>query len=113
MRRPAIEPRKTLISGADAVLLAEGNTYGHDSASVHMASEVEVIAYNGAGLLANPPLQFKSDAWGPVLQERPRLFVLAMGVDKYAQSDWQLRYATKDASAFAEIVKAVAGATSI
>jgi len=28
---------KTLISGADALLLAEGNTYGHDSASVHTA----------------------------------------------------------------------------
>ena len=27
----------TLFSGADVVLLAEGNTYGHDSASVHMA----------------------------------------------------------------------------
>jgi len=37
MRRPAIEPRKSHFSGADAVLLAEGNTYGHDSASVHMA----------------------------------------------------------------------------
>src|SRR5262249_47914804 len=28
---------KTFISGANAVLLAEGNTCGHDSASVHMA----------------------------------------------------------------------------
>src|SRR5262245_54423271 len=37
MRKPAIEPRKTYNSGADAVPQAEGNTYGHDSASVHMA----------------------------------------------------------------------------
>ncbi len=73
-------------------------------------NEVEIIAYNGKGLLATPPLRFKVDAWGPVLQERPRLFVLAMGVDKYARPDWQLRYAAKDASAFAEAIKAVAGA---
>ena len=33
MRRPAIEPRKTLIPGADAIRMAEGNTSGRDSAS--------------------------------------------------------------------------------
>jgi hypothetical protein len=37
MRRPAIEPRKTLFSGADAVLLAEGNTDGRVSASARTA----------------------------------------------------------------------------
>jgi hypothetical protein len=32
-----IEPRKTLLLGADAVLLAEGNTNGRDSASARTA----------------------------------------------------------------------------
>jgi Caspase domain len=74
------------------------------------ANDVDIIAYNGAGFLATPPLRFAVDAWGPVLQERPRLFVLAVGVDKYAKPDWQLRYAAKDASSFAEAVRAVGGA---
>jgi hypothetical protein len=70
-------------------------------------NEVEIIAYNGKGRLATAPLRFPVDAWGPVLQERPRLFVLAVGVDKYATPDWQLRYASKDASTFAAAIKAV------
>jgi hypothetical protein len=41
LRAPYLYPDPTaikdFISGADAVHLAEGNTYGHDSASVHMA----------------------------------------------------------------------------
>jgi WD40 repeat protein len=73
-------------------------------------NEVEIVAYNGAGRLATPPLRIPVDAWGPVLQERPRLFVLALGIDKYARADWQLRYATKDASAFADALKTVASA---
>jgi uncharacterized caspase-like protein len=73
-------------------------------------NEAEIIAYNGAGRLATPPSHIPVDAWGPVLQERPRLFVLALGVDKYARPDWQLRYATKDATAFADAVKTVASA---
>ncbi len=68
-------------------------------------NEVEIIAYNGKGLLATQPLRFSVDAWGVAEKERPRLFVLAVGVDKYAKPDWQLRYAAKDASAFAEALK--------
>jgi uncharacterized caspase-like protein len=75
-------------------------------------NEAEIIAYNGAGRLATPPSHIPVDARGPVLQERPRLFVLALGVDKYARPDWQLRYATKDATAFADAVKTVANATA-
>ena len=101
--RPPL-PARTLLVG-DYVVMEQTLTVDPST-----TSEVDVITYNGAGKLATPPLQFKIDAWGPVLQERPRLFVLAMGVDKYARPDWQLRYATKDASAFAEAVKAVAGA---
>jgi len=73
-------------------------------------NEVEIIAYNGPGLLAAAPLRFPVDAWGAALQQRPRLFVLAIGVDKYLKPDWQLRYAAGDASSFATALKAVGGA---
>jgi WD40 repeat protein len=74
------------------------------------ANEVEILAYNGSGLLAAAPLRFQVDAWGVALRERPRLFVLAIGVDTYLRPDWQLRYAVKDASAFATALKAVGSA---
>lgn len=70
-------------------------------------NEIEIIGYNGRGWLATPPLRFSVDAWGVATQERPRLFVLAMGVDNYLRPDWQLRYAAKDASAFAAALKAI------
>ncbi len=73
-------------------------------------NEVEILAYNGSGLLAAPPLRFPVDAWGVALQERPRLFVLALGVDKYLKPDWQLRHAARDASSFAAALKAVGSA---
>ncbi len=73
-------------------------------------NEVEILAYNGSGLLAAPPLRFPVDAWGVALQERPRLFVLALGVDKYLKPDWQLRHAATDASSFAAALKAVGSA---
>jgi WD40 repeat protein len=70
-------------------------------------NEVEIIAYNGKGWLATHPLRFIVDAWGVAEKERPRLFVLAIGVDKYAKPEWQLRYAAKDASTLAEALKLV------
>jgi WD40 repeat protein len=70
-------------------------------------NEVEIIAYNGKGLLATQPLRFTVDAWGVALKERPRLFVLAIGVDTYAKADWRLRYAAKDATTLAEALKLV------
>ena len=73
-------------------------------------NEVEILAYNSSGLLAAAPLRFQVDAWGVALRERPRLFVLAIGVDAYLRPDWQLRYAVKDASAFATALKAVGSA---
>ena len=36
------------------------------------------------------------------------MFVLAVGVDKYARKDWELSYAVKDASAFAAALKLAA-----
>jgi WD40 repeat protein len=70
-------------------------------------NEVEIIAYNGKGLLATRPERFTIDAWGVTQKERPRLFVLAIGVAKYAKTDWRLRYAAEDATALAEALKLV------
>ena len=62
-------------------------------------NEIEVVAYNAAGLLASPPLKFKLDAFGVTDQERPRL-----------HKDWQLRHAAADAREFATALEAVWGA---
>jgi hypothetical protein len=70
-------------------------------------NEVEIIAYNSAGRLATQPFRFAIDPWGVAEKERPRMFVLAVGVDKYVKTDWQLRYAAKDASSFAAAMKLV------
>ena len=47
---------------------------------------VTVTAYNGAGLLATLPLRYKIDRFGatPVGEARPRMFILAVGVDGYS-----------------------------
>jgi hypothetical protein len=47
---------------------------------------VTVTAYNGAGLLATLPLSYKFDRFGatPVGEARPSMFILAVGVDGYA-----------------------------
>ena len=73
-------------------------------------NEIEVIAYNwadGEGLLASQPLKFTVDPYGVTDQERPRLYVLAIGVKDYAKKDWQLRYPVDDARAFAAAMQAV------
>ncbi|MGB0084462.1 MAG: caspase family protein [Rhodomicrobiaceae bacterium] len=71
---------------------------------------VEVTAYNGQGLLASLPLQVTVDPFGVTTTERPKLHVLAAGVDKYAMGDLGLRYAVKDAQAFAAAMQS-AGST--
>jgi uncharacterized caspase-like protein len=68
---------------------------------------VEVTAYNGAGLLATPPLRITVDKFGATASERPRMHVLAIGVDKYRMQDYQLRYAVNDVEEFAKAMKAV------
>jgi hypothetical protein len=68
---------------------------------------VEVTAYNGAGLLASLPLQVTVDPFGVTTTERPKLHVLTAGTDAYAMKDLALRYAVKDAKAFAEAMQSV------
>ncbi|MBC8164315.1 MAG: caspase family protein [Bryobacteraceae bacterium] len=71
------------------------------------SNRVEATAYNGQGLLASLPLRITVDPFGVTTTERPKLHVLAAGVDKYAMKDLELRYAVKDATAFAEAMQSV------
>ena len=71
------------------------------------ANIVEVTAYNGAGLLATLPLRITVDKFGTTTTERPRMHVLAIGVNKYRMPAYQLNYAVNDAEAFAEAMTRV------
>ena len=71
------------------------------------SNTIEVTAYNGAGLLASPPFTVTVDPFGVTTQQRPKLYVLAIGVEAYAMKDFELHYAAKDAQAFAEAMKTV------
>ena len=70
---------------------------------------VEVTAYNGAGLLASLPYQIRIDKFGATTEERPRMYVLAIGVSKYRMPDYELKLAAKDATAFGSALKKVSG----
>ena len=63
---------------------------------------VELTAYNGAGLLATPPYRITIDKFGATTEERPRMHVLAIGVDKYRMPDLELKYAVKDTLEFSK-----------
>ena len=46
-------------------------------------NRVEIIAYEGHNLLASPPAQTTIVYDGPVDPVKPKLFILAIGIDKY------------------------------
>jgi WD40 repeat protein len=74
---------------------------------------VTVTAYNGAGLLATLPLRYKIDRFGatPVDEQRPRMFILAIGVDGYSEPALTpLKLAVNDVKALADNLKASAEA---
>jgi WD40 repeat protein len=71
------------------------------------SNTMEITAYNGADLLASLPLTITGDPFGVTRQERPRLHVLAIGVEKYAIKDYELHYAVKDAKDFGDALKTV------
>jgi WD40 repeat protein len=68
---------------------------------------VEVTAYNGVDLLASLPFKITVDPFGVTTQERPRLYILAIGVEKYAMKEYELHYAVKDAKDFGDALKTV------
>lgn len=69
------------------------------------SNTIEVTAYNGANLLASSPFKVTVDPFGVTTQDRPRLFVLTVGVDNYAMKDYALQYAAKDAKDFGEALR--------
>jgi hypothetical protein len=71
------------------------------------ANVVEVTAYNQAGLVATPPFKITVDKFGATTTARPRMFVLALGVNKYRMKDYQLTYAANDATSFAKALTVV------
>lgn len=74
---------------------------------------VTVTAYNGAGLLATVPVAYRIDRFGvtPAGQPRPRMFILAVGVDGYiGPALTPLIFAVKDVRTLALKLKAAAEA---
>jgi WD40 repeat protein len=62
---------------------------------------VEVVAYNTRGLVASQPAKITIKATGTVAVTKPRLFVLAVGVNDYYDSRLKLNFAVPDAQAMA------------
>lgn len=62
---------------------------------------VELLAYNEKGLVASQPSRVTVKATGPAAVTKPRLFVLAVGVNDYYDSRLRLNYAVPDARAIA------------
>ena len=62
---------------------------------------IEVVAYNAKGLIASSPANVKIVREVPQMAARPRLHVLAIGVNDYWDSRLQLKYAVPDAEALA------------
>jgi len=62
---------------------------------------IEVVAYNASNLLASLPARSTIKLTGTVDQRKPRLHVLAIGIDSYRSNVFsRLNFAVKDAKAF-------------
>jgi hypothetical protein len=69
---------------------------------------VELTAYIGKGLLATPPKRIVVPRIGSATaEERPRMFVLAVGVDAYRVQSYKLKYAVNDTLKFAKALQIV------
>jgi WD40 repeat protein len=66
---------------------------------------IELAAYNVQGLLASLPAVTRVTSTAQETKRRPRLFVLAVGVNNYWDGRLQLNYAVPDATAIAEGLK--------
>lgn len=70
---------------------------------------VDITAYNGKGLLASLPYRVEIDRFGETKPtERPRMFVVAVGVSNYVRTEWSLQYAAADAIAIGDRLREVA-----
>jgi WD40 repeat protein len=71
-------------------------------------NNIEVAAYNKAGLLASlPHPPFVVDRY-VTTERRPSMHILAIGVSDYADKDWRLQFAVSDARSFVASVEAAA-----
>ena len=66
---------------------------------------IEVVAYNAKGLIASLPAVVKIVRAGTQVALRPRLYVLAVGVNDYWDSRLQLKFAVPDATAVGEAMR--------
>jgi WD40 repeat protein/uncharacterized caspase-like protein len=85
-------------------------------------NDIEVVAYNGSNLLASLPARITVEFTGSTDQAKPKLHILAIGIDKYIDKGWTppgasrpihfkpLDLAAKDAMAFAAALKRAAEA---
>lgn len=76
------------------------------NAELHLAegdNRIELVAYN-----QDNTIQSRSNAVHVTVEseelDKPRLYILAMGIDDYAQESFALRYAVNDATALADNV---------
>jgi WD40 repeat protein len=69
---------------------------------------IEVVAYNASNLLASPPARTTVKFTGPTDKTRPKLHILAIGINAYAAVE-PLDLAVKDATAFAAAMEKAAG----
>lgn len=69
---------------------------------------ITVTAYNKAGLITAVPVVEKIDGGGIAENEKSRLFILAVGVNDYAQKSLHLNYAVNDATAFSARLRTAA-----
>jgi hypothetical protein len=68
---------------------------------------ISVTAYNARGLVASTPAEMVIDAAGVTTEKRGKLYVLAVGVDKYADASLALSAAVSDARSLARALAAV------
>ncbi len=54
------------------------------------------------------PIGIEIDKFGVTTEERPHMYVVAVGVSDYAKSEWHLKYAANDAQTVGDTLKAVA-----
>ena len=68
---------------------------------------IEVVAYNGRNLLASLPVSANVTSHAPVNQPKPKLFVIAVGINDYNNRIFPpLLHAVDDAKAFGSAMKA-------
>jgi WD40 repeat protein/uncharacterized caspase-like protein len=65
------------------------------------ANTVEVVAYNGANLVASAPARAKVTWTGTEPSVPPRLYLLTVGINDYLDATLRLKYAVPDAKALA------------